>query len=220
MTQPSPIRILFVDDHTLFRESVVRLLDREPEFHVAAHCASLDEARSILSTTSIDIVLLDYDLGPELGTSLLHTLRELHPAIKILIVTGGMGASAILNAADAGVSGLILKHSDPHQLIEAIRTVATGGTWWDASALPSSNDTHPTIPADNVRALTDRQRQVLRSILDGLSNKEIAARLQASESAIKASIQELFLKAGVRTRSQLVRVAIERYSADWLQQSR
>ena len=74
--------------------------------------------------------------------------------------------------------------------------------------------------ADAPRALTDRQRKVLRFIFDGLANKEIAAQLQVSESAVKASIQELFLKAGVRTRSQLVRVAIERYSSEWLQQER
>jgi two-component system nitrate/nitrite response regulator NarL len=69
-----------------------------------------------------------------------------------------------------------------------------------------------------VRSLTDRQRQVLRSILDGLTNKEIAARLEVSETSVKASIQELFSKAGVRTRSQLVRVAIERYSLEWLKE--
>jgi DNA-binding NarL/FixJ family response regulator len=70
-----------------------------------------------------------------------------------------------------------------------------------------------------VRSLTERQRQVLRSILDGLTNKEIAARMQASETSVKATIQELFNKAGVRTRSQLVRVAIERYSIEWLKES-
>jgi DNA-binding NarL/FixJ family response regulator len=70
----------------------------------------------------------------------------------------------------------------------------------------------------NVRSLTDRQRQVLRSILDGLTNKEIAARIEVSETSVKASIQELFSKAGVKTRSQLVRVAIERYSLEWLKE--
>src|SRR5271163_1362672 len=73
---------------------------------------------------------------------------------------------------------------------------------------------------ENPRSLTERQHQVLRSILDGLANKEIAAKLQVSETSIKATIQELFNKAGVRTRSQLVRIAIEKYSADWLRSER
>ncbi|MBW4038328.1 MAG: response regulator transcription factor [Acidobacteria bacterium] len=216
-----PIRILFVDDHTLFRESVIRLLEREPAFTIAGHCASLAEARLLIRAAPTDVVLLDYDLGAELGTDLLLDLRRSSPSTKVLMVTGGMGASAILNAVDAGISGLILKHSDPRQLIEAIRTLADGGSWWDPAALPPPHHAaQASAPAEAPRALTDRQRHVLRSILDGLSNKEIAAKLQVSESAIKASIQELFLKAGVRTRSQLVRVAIERYSSDWLQQSR
>ena len=68
--------------------------------------------------------------------------------------------------------------------------------------------------------MTDRQRLVLRSILNGLSNKEIAAQLGMSETSVKASIQDLFSKAGVRSRSQLVRVAIERFSTEWLQEQR
>jgi two-component system nitrate/nitrite response regulator NarL len=216
-----PIRILFVDDHTLFRESVIRLLEREAAFTIAGHCSSLSEARQILRSTPTDVVLLDYDLGAELGTDILNDLRRTSPSTKVLIVTGGMGTSAILNAVDAGISGIILKHSDPRQLMEAIRAIGAGGSWWDPAALPSAQHATSTAsPAEAPRALTDRQRHVLRSILDGLSNKEIAARLKVSESAIKGSIQELFLKAGVRTRSQLVRVAIERYSSDWLQQIR
>jgi len=69
-----------------------------------------------------------------------------------------------------------------------------------------------------VHSLTERQSQVLHSILDGLTNKEIATRIQASESAVKATIQELFIKAGVRTRGQLVRIAIEKHSSDWLRE--
>ena len=140
----------------------------------------------------------------------------------MLMVTGEMGASATLKAVDAGISGLILKHSDPRQLIEAIHRVAAGETWWDTAVLHSLGERTSEMSAsvESVRRLTDRQRQVLRSILDGLTNKEIALRMQASETSIKASIQELFIKAGVRTRSQLVRVAIERYSSEWLHEAK
>lgn len=216
----NPVRILFIDDHTLFRESVVRLLEREPELEVAAQCATLTEANRILATTSVDVVLLDYDLGEEVGTDFLNTLRRMRGEMKVLVVTGGMGASATIKAVDHGISGIILKHSDPHQLVDAIRRVAAGETWWDTGVLHSlgTDAKKLSVPGESVRSLTDRQRQVLRSILDGLTNKEIAARMEASETSIKASIQELFIKAGVRTRSQLVRIAIERYSSDWLKE--
>ena len=113
----------------------------------------------------------------------------------------------------------MLKHSDPRHLVNAIRRVAAGETWWDPGILRAETPAGERSSPANVRALTERQRHVLRSILDGLSNKEIAARMQASETSVKATIQELFHKAGVRTRSQLVRVAIERYSRDWLKES-
>jgi DNA-binding NarL/FixJ family response regulator len=214
------IRIFCIDDHTLFRESVVRLLERELELNVVGHCATLAEANRMIATVEVDVVLLDYDLGAEIGTDFLNALRQAGSNAKVLMVTGGMGSSVTLKAVDAGISGLILKHSDPRQLIEAIRRVNAGETWWDTAVLRLLGDrsNESSTPVENAKSLTDRQRQVLRSILDGLTNKEIATRIQTSEAAIKASIQELFLKAGVRTRSQLVRVAIERYSSEWLQE--
>jgi two-component system, NarL family, nitrate/nitrite response regulator NarL len=211
------IRILLIDDHTLFRESLSRLLETEPGLKMAGSCATVAEGHQFLATTPVDVVLLDYDLGEEVGTDLLPRLGVGGQNIKVLMVTAGMSASATLTAATAGIAGLVLKHSDPRHLVEAIRRVAAGETWWDPAILqPAAGGKAVDEALTSVRSLTERQREVLRSILDGLSNKEISARLQTSETAVKATIQELFSKAGVRTRSQLVRVAIERYSRDWL----
>ena len=209
-------RILFVDDHKLFRESVTRLLDREADFTISAQCGSIAEAEHIISKMPIDLILLDYDLSSEIGTILISSLRSVQPGARVLMVTGGMGARAITAAMDAGVSGVVLKHSDPERLIEAIHVVASGGTWWDSGVLALIANLSPPTSVIPARAITDRQRQILALILDGLTNKEIAFELNASESSVKASIQELFLKAGVRTRSQLVRIALENHSSDWL----
>jgi len=168
--------------------------------------------------TAIDVVLLDYDLGDEVGTDLLARLDAGKNRARVILVTAGMRTGAMATAVAAGVAGIVLKHSDPRHLIEAIRSVAAGETWWDSGILRTivANAKGQTGSAASARTITERQRQVLRSILDGLTNKEIAARMRASETSVKATIQELFSKAGVRTRSQLVRVAIERYSAEWL----
>jgi len=214
------IRILIIDDHMLFRESLVRLLETEPDFEVVARCSTVAEGRQALVAYAVDVVLLDYDLGDEIGTDLLARLGFRGSDTKVIMVTAGMGSGATLNAVDAGVAGIVLKHSDPHFLIEAIHRVSGGETWWDPGILHSAavgGKSEGNSPA-NVRSLTDRQRLVLRSILDGLTNKEIAARIEVSETSVKASIQELFSKAGVRTRGQLVRVAIERYSLEWLKE--
>jgi DNA-binding NarL/FixJ family response regulator len=214
----NPVRILLIDDHTLFRESLVRLLELEPGYQVVAHCASIAEAIKLLAGSPIDVVLLDYDLGEEVGTDLLKELRSHRDAPRILIVTAGMRDSVTRDALSAGISGIIFKHSGPSQLIDAIHKVAQGEMWLDTAAIRSliANADEKPAASRSVQLLTERQREVLHGILDGLTNKEIASKLQASESSIKAVIQELFHKAGARTRSQLVRIAIEKHSKNWL----
>jgi DNA-binding NarL/FixJ family response regulator len=212
------VRILLIDDHALFRESLMRLLESESDFKAVSHCATIAEARQILSSTPIDVILLDYDLGEEFGTDLLQELRIRQDPVRVLMVTAGMRDSVTLNALSKGVAGVIFKHSGPSQLIDAIKRVAKGETWLDKGIMRSmiAGSSERLELEQSARSLSERQHQVLRSILDGLANKEIAAKLQVSETSIKATIQELFNKAGVRTRSQLVRIAIEKYSADWL----
>jgi two-component system nitrate/nitrite response regulator NarL len=109
------------------------------------------------------------------------------------------------------VNGIFLKQGGLRELVTAIRTVSAGGTWFDRSVATLGEDP-ATWPLAAPPAFTDRQRKVLRFVLEGLSNKEIALQLRISESYVKAIVQSLFQKTGVRTRSQLVRVAVEHYA--------
>jgi DNA-binding NarL/FixJ family response regulator len=206
-----------VDDHSLFRESLSRLLEAEPDFRVVATCASTSEAFEALDREPADVVLLDYDLGDEQGTRFLEEAARRRFPGRILMVTAGMTDAGTLRAFEKGSLGIFLKHSPPDQLIEAIHKVAAGEMWLDSGAVRS------LVAGANVRAesqpaesLTSRERVVLKSVFEGLTNKEIAANLQISESSVKAVLQQLFDKTGVRTRSQLVRIAIEQHAADWL----
>jgi two-component system nitrate/nitrite response regulator NarL len=211
-------RILMVDDHNLFREGLSRLLESAPGFRVVGQCGTAAEAISALSRAPADVVLLDYDLGEERGSSLIEELKNRRHEVKILMVTAGMSDAATLQIMNAGASGVFLKQSNPDQLVEAIRRVTNNGIWLDSDAarsLVSATNAHAER-VEHQRALTSRQRDVMRGILDGLTNKEIAWNLKVSESSIKATIQELFNKAGVRTRSQLVRIAVEKHSSDWM----
>ncbi|MGA2851667.1 MAG: response regulator transcription factor [Terracidiphilus sp.] len=211
-------RILVVDDHNLFREGLSRLLESAPGFRVVGQCRTAAEAIFALSSSPADVVLLDYDLGEERGSNFIEQLKSCSQRVKILMVTAGMNDAATLETMEAGACGVFLKQSNPDQLVEAIRRVANDGIWLDSEAARSlvSARTAQAQHAEHQRPLTSRQSEVMRGILDGLTNKEIAWNLGVSESSIKAAIQELFHKAGVRTRSQLVRIAIERHSSDWL----
>ena len=211
-----PIRILIVDDHALFRESLARLLDSEPDLCVAGHCATVSEAQDILVDAEVDVILLDYDLGNDSAMDLLRDPQARGQAAKVLFVTAGMRHSVAVRLLEGGISGIMLKHGGPGQLLEAIHRVAAGGIFLDRRVIqPASIENGlASSRTSGSRSITDRQRAVLTGILDGLTNKEIATRLDVSESSIKAVIQELFRKTGVRTRSQLVRFALENPKLD------
>lgn len=212
------IDLLMVDDHSLFRESLSRLLEANAGFRVVGQCATVSEAMAALARTHADVVLLDYDLGEETGYRLIAEMKSQKCAARVLMVTAGMSEEAALQMMEAGASGIFLKHSNSEQLMQAIQRVARGEVWLDSSIAHCllGGPRLRTEIQERTRALTGRQKEVLRGILDGLANKEIAWKLGVSESSIKAVIQQLFLKAGVRTRSQLVRITIEKHASDWL----
>jgi DNA-binding NarL/FixJ family response regulator len=216
----SEIRILLIDDHSLFRESLSRLLQTESDLHIVGTCASASEALALpqLELQEIDVVLLDYDLGHEQGTLFLDRARSFGFAGRILMVTAGMSDAVMLRALENGSSGVFLKHSPPSRLVEAIRKVVTGEVWLDPAVTRSiiAAATGNAAAPRRTQGLTQREQAVLKGVFEGLTNKEIGARLAISESSVKAVLQQLFEKTGVRTRSQLVRIALEKHSDEWL----
>jgi DNA-binding NarL/FixJ family response regulator len=203
-------RILLLDDHALFREGLSRLLEGQPDLEIVACCASLGEAVEALRRKPIDLVLLDYDLGKERGFEFIAQARNGNFKGRFLVVTAGMSDAECVRALDFGVSGIFPKHSSPVLLLEAIRKVIAGETWLDQAAIRALVEAtkRPERPA-RTRPFTERENQVLQGVFEGLSNKEIGVRLSVSESSVKATLQQLFQKTGVRTRSQLVRIALE-----------
>jgi DNA-binding NarL/FixJ family response regulator len=211
-TSAKHIRLLLIDDHALFRESVSRLLQAEPGFEVVADCASGAEGLRIINSREIDMVLLDLDLGQERGTDFLESLRAARFNGKVLLVTAGVNESEIPSLIRKGISGIFLKHGSPALLIQGIRETMKGHALFEQNLLRRSFESAEAYGPPQRRArLTEREKLVLSFIFEGLANKQIGDRLQISESAVKACLQQLFAKAGVRTRSQLVRVALEQY---------
>jgi two-component system nitrate/nitrite response regulator NarL len=208
MMETKQINILLIDDHALFRESVSRVLSDNPELRVD-HCASIREALALLAQQRFDVVLLDHDLGSERASQFLPAARQGGFDGKVLVVTAWVSDNEARRLIRQGVSGIFLKEAPLADLLNGIRTVMDGGTWLDASfgSLREETGDAPAVTP----LFSERQRKVLRFVLEGLSNKEIAWRLQISESYVKAILQGLFQKTGVRTRGQLVRVAFEQY---------
>jgi DNA-binding NarL/FixJ family response regulator len=207
--QTGIIRALLVDDHALFRECVSRVLADEKDLEVE-HCASIREALSRVSERRFDVVLLDHDLGSERASQFLPSARENGFDGRVLVVTAWVSDTEARRLVRQGVAGIFLKESPLEELSRTIRVLAAGGTYQDES-LKRGNQEGAPAESSGAGIFTDRQRRVLRFVLEGLSNKEIAWRLQISESYVKAIMQALFQKTGVRTRGQLVRVVFEQY---------
>jgi DNA-binding NarL/FixJ family response regulator len=203
-------RILIVDDHALFRESIGRLLSREADFEVVSTCESVDQAFEVLGTRPVDVILLDFDLGRGHGADFLRHLKQERIKAQVLIVTAGIRPTDAAEVIREGVAGIFLKRDSAASLVQSIRDIEAGkvsferGVFQQAVAEPQPS---PSTPAD---PLTKRERQVISCLLEGLTNKEIADRLKVSEGSVKATFQQLFFKCGVRTRSQLVHIALER----------
>jgi two-component system, NarL family, nitrate/nitrite response regulator NarL len=210
------IHLLLVDDHELFRHGLIRLLNSEADFEVVGDCADLDAALEILKRKSVDVVLLDFDLGSEDGCHLLEELgRRVRP--RVLMVTGGVSSARMLSALEQGAFGIFMKQAHPAQLPQAIRRVMRGEFWLDPTILKTVVEA-AVRPSESPGAsdLSARERAVLRGVIAGSTNKQIGAKLALTESSVKTVLQHIFRKTGARTRSQLVRIAIEQHSHDWL----
>jgi DNA-binding NarL/FixJ family response regulator len=204
------IRLLLLDDHVLFRESLSRLLSSESGFEIAGECGAAAEALDLLRQKPVDVVLLDYDLGQDHGGDFIAAAHAAGYRGKVLMVTAGMSAPETSAALKMGASGIFLKHNSPGLLAMAIRLVAQGQMWVDQKVLQMLAEGVPEREEHGLqKMLTEREQQVLQGLFEGMTNKEIAAQLGVSESGVKATLQQLFQKTRVRTRSQLVRIALE-----------
>ena len=213
-----PVRILLVDDHTLFREGLRRMLDAEPGMQVCGDFASAAAAEKALAAgLRFDVALIDYELagaGESFadGLELVAAIRQAYPEAHSLVVTAGLELADLVRAVQDLGAGIFLKTEPLAELMLAIRRTARGERWISSGAALEllTGQSAPSSPASAGRvSLTERESAVLRGVLEGLSNKEIGAQLGLSESAVKAVLQKLFEKTGVRSRSQLVRFAIE-----------
>ncbi|MBC7926982.1 MAG: response regulator transcription factor [Bryobacteraceae bacterium] len=205
-----PIRLYLVDDHALFREGLVRLLGADTELQLVGAEAEPDLAFAAITTQGVDVLLLDYDLGSHSSADFVVRLRRDGFTGKILLVTAGLPDREALQMIRAGVAGIFHKQHATEDLKRSIRQVFEGNVLIEEHYLRKLVQVASEDESNGIR-LTDRDKQILRLLIEGLANKEIAGSLKVSESAVKAALQMLFQKTGVRTRSQLVRVALERF---------
>jgi DNA-binding NarL/FixJ family response regulator len=208
------IRVALVDDQTLVRKGIRSLLDLTPDIRVAVEACDGEEAITVLASTRVDVVLLDVRMPKATGLDVLATLAKRPSAPPCILLTTFDDDAVALRGIRLGARGFLLKDVSLEQLTEAIRTVVQGGTLLNPAVTErvvrglARLDTHvpsATIPA----TLTRRERDVLRLIASGSSNKEIAEALGTAEATVKNQASSIFAKLGVRDRTRAVLRAIE-----------
>lgn len=205
------IKLILIDHHAMFRQCLARVLEEEPGFQVVGQFGSAAEALAGLEESGANLVLLDVDLGSERALDFVHGCRQQGFEGQLLVVTAGTSGQEAVELVQAGVSGILHKHHSTGELCDTIRQVAGGGIYLEPDYVSALYRSVDRSKAHSRPPLTERDKVVLRYILQGLSNREISGHLKISESGVKSSLRQLFNKMGVRTRSQLVKIAMEQY---------
>jgi DNA-binding NarL/FixJ family response regulator len=201
---PDRIRILLLHPRALFRTSLARLLATERDFELVAECAHSPEALEVLATAQPAVILFDFNVWQDF----VPAAREAGYAGKFLAMAEEIDPAHCVRALSQGVSGVVLGGDSPNRLVQAIHVVDSGVAWVDQSIIQLLADRYPHHEDLRLDSLAEREQAVLKGILAGLTNRKIADQIGASESTVKATLQHLFDKTGVRTRSQLVRIML------------
>src|SRR5579864_3844643 len=201
----SRIRLALLDEHLLLRESLARLLASEDDFELVVECATPPEALKSLEDSGVDVILVDIGIAKEF----IPCARKARYAGKILVIAREIDSTGSAIVLKHGAAGIFLDSDSSARLVQAIRLVANGEAWVDQKVIQLLAERFPHYEDRWFGMLTEREQTVLQGVTDGLSNRKIGVQIGVSESTIKAILQNLFSKAGVRTRSQLVRIALE-----------
>ena len=207
-----PIRVLVVDDHTLFRRGITALLAGDPRFAVVAEAGDAGEAQRRAAETQPDVILLDNHLPGVHGVQALAGLREVAPRAQVLMLTVSEDERDLAAALRGGARGYLLKTVDSDALASAIvRTVAgqstispemTGKLVTAFQSLQPEAAAAVPPPTDPLASLSPREQQILAEIALGASNKEIARTLAIAETTVKIHVQHILRKLGLSSRVQ------------------
>jgi NarL family two-component system response regulator LiaR len=202
------IRVLLVDDHAVVRQGLRSFLELQPDIEVVGEAAVAGEALERTRQLTPDVVLLDLVLPDADGVEVLRRLKEVAPASRVLVLSSYVDDSRVFAAVHAGAAGYLLKDVQPDALADGIRQVHRGLPALDPQV--AARLMHRAGEPPGLADFTQRERDVLKLVAEGLSNKEIAGRLFISEKTVKTHVSNLLQKLGVADRTQAALLAVRR----------
>lgn len=192
------IRVLVVDDHRMFAESLVRVLGDEPDIEVTGIAVSAADATAQIAEYHPDVCVLDYQLPDQDGATAVPSFRSESPDLRVVMLTGLAQSHTMRAAMDAGCNAFVTKDRAAHDLVDAVRAAHSGVD------LPPHS--YPE-PASERFGLTPREVEVLRLLADGTSTEEIMARLFVSRNTVRTHVQKVIGKLGAHSKLEAVATA-------------
>lgn len=205
------IRLFLIDDHPIVREGLKAFLELADDLEVVAEVGSLEEARASLKTHNADLFLLDIQLGDDIseqnGLKLIPDIKELQPLAKVIVLSSFVDEDFVREAMRLSVQGFLSKHAGPVVLRDAIYAAMRGELPLDDKAVKILAEQK----IDLLDSISKRERDVMRLVAQGLTNKAIAKELTISEKTVKAHLTNIFSKLGLKDRLQLALYVKERH---------
>lgn len=211
----SKLKILLADDHKAMREGLKLLINAQPDMEVIGEADDGQSAWQQAQDCQPDLVVMDVSMPNLNGAKATEKIKQAYPTMKILALTAHEDRSYVSQLLQAGASGYILKVAAATELINAIRTVSSGGVYLDPTVAGKVLNTYRQPPKGIGRrqTLTEREEEVMRLFAGGYTNKEIAAQLDVSVKTIETHKTNAMVKLELRSRAQVVRYAL---SQGWL----
>lgn len=211
-TEKAPIHVLLVEDHSIVRAGLRMLIETQPEMKVVGEAGTRSEALELAAREQPDIILLDLMLGPDNGLDLISPLLGASEESHVIVLTGVSDFETHRRAMRLGAKGILLKEASTDYLLKAIERVHAGELWIDRKMTAhlfsdmrrSSNAARAETKADKISRLTDREREVISLVGEGLKNKQIADRLCISEITVRHHLTSIFEKVEVSDRLELL----------------
>ncbi|MDQ4044843.1 MAG: response regulator transcription factor [Chloroflexota bacterium] len=208
-------RVMLVEDHHAFRQALALSLSLEPDLEVVGEAGTVAEARGLIASNPlVDVAVLDLDLPDGYGAHLIERLHAANPGAQVLVLTASVGRSDLAQAVAAGAGGVLHKSADLTEIVAAVRRLAAG-QWLlspvEVAALAreaQDEQRREQASREAVALLTRREREVLALLAEGLSDKEIAARLSIGTNTVHSHMLHLLDKLGVESRLQALIVAV------------
>jgi two-component system, NarL family, response regulator LiaR len=205
------IRVMVVDDHAMFRDGLRAVLEHERDMRVVGEAGDADAAITLASDLRPDVVIMDINLPTRNGIEVTRRILADNPSLRVIALSMYHDDDLIAAMIQAGARGYVLKDAHAAELLQAIRLVAAGGAAIDPAVAPQVLDLYRKMTTEGAVVgsdLTDRDREIVRLLAAGLSNRDIGASLGLSEQTIKNILSGIYRKLGVTNRTEAVAVAV------------